>query len=109
MGKLPQMLRNRADFSFCDLPEILTKIKGVQQQTNSVNCGLFAIAFAKSLAFREDPANVTFYSKKLWMHLIKCFDEKQMTCFPKSTEKHVSKCQSRLAATDLLSNVIQQK
>ena len=43
MGKFPQMLRNKYDF-----PGIL-EIKGVQQQTNSVDCGLFAIAFATSL------------------------------------------------------------
>ena len=49
-----------ASFSFCDLPKILVEIKGVQQQTNSVDCGLFAIAFATSLAFGEDPANVTY-------------------------------------------------
>ena len=90
-----------AAFSFCDLPEILVEIKGVQQQTNSVDCGLFAIAFATSLAFGEDPANVTYDSKKLRMHLIKCLNKKQMTCFPKSTEKLVSKCQSRLAAIEL--------
>ena len=97
MGKVPQILRKRS----CYLPEIIEEITGVQQQTNSVNCGLLAIAFATSLAFGEDPANVTYDSKKLRMHLIKYLDEKQMTCFPKSTEKRVLKCQSRLAAIEL--------
>ena len=69
MGKFSKMLRNK-----CDLPEIL-EIKGVQQQTNSVDCGLFAIAFAASLVF-GDPANVSFDSKKLRMQLIKCLDKK---------------------------------
>ena len=100
-GKIsPDVAKQMAAFSFCDLPEILVEIKGVQQ-TNSVVCGLFAIAFATSLAFGEDPANVTYHSKKLRMHLIKCLDEKQMTCFPKSTEKRVLKCQSRLAAIEI--------
>ena len=80
---------------------ILVEIKGVQQQTNSVDFGLFAIAFPTSLTFGEDPANVTYESKKLRMHLIKCLDKKQMTCFPKSTEKRASKCQSRLPAIEL--------
>ena len=52
-------------------------IKGVQQQTNSVACGLFAIVFASSLAFEEDLANVTYDSKKLQMHLIEFLDEKK--------------------------------
>ena len=81
--------------------EILVEIKGVQQQTNSVDGGLFAIAFATSLAFGEDPANVTYDSTKLRMYLIKCLDENQMTCFPKSTKNSVSKCQSRLATIEL--------
>ena len=81
--------------------EILVENEGVQQQTNSVYCGLFAIAFATSLAFGEDPANVTYDSTKLRMYLIKCLDENQMTCFPKSTKNSVSKCQSRLATIEL--------
>ena len=58
-GKVsPDVVKHLANFSFCDLPEIL-EIRGVQYQTNSVDCGLFAIAFASSLAFGEDPANVS--------------------------------------------------
>ena len=87
----PDVAKQIAAFSFCDLPEILVEIKGVQQQTNSFDCDLFAIVFATSLAFGEGPANVTYHFMKLRMHLIKCLDEKQMTCFSKSTEKHVSK------------------
>ena len=81
--------------------EILVENKGVQQQTNSIYCGLFAIAFATSLAFGEDLANVTYDSTKLRMYLIKCLDENQMTCVAKSTENSVSKCQSRLATIEL--------
>ena len=67
-GKVsPGVAKQIAAFSFYDLPEILVEIKGIQQQTNSVDCGLFAIAFASSLAFGEDPANVTYDSTKLRM------------------------------------------
>ena len=59
-----------ATFSFCDLPEILVEIKGIQQQTNSADCGLFALTFATGLAFDEDPANVTYDSTKIRIHLI---------------------------------------
>ena len=59
-----------ATFSFCDLPEILVEIKGIQQQTNSADCGLFALAFATGLAFDEDSANVTYDSTKIRIHLI---------------------------------------
>ena len=35
------------------------------------------------------------------MHLIKCLDEKQMTCLTKIKKERVSKCRSRLAAIEL--------
>ena len=54
-----------AAFSLYNLPTILVEIKGVQQKPNSVNCGLFRIAFVTSLAFGEDPANITNDSKKI--------------------------------------------
>ena len=59
-----------ATFSFCDLPEIPVEIKGIQQQTNSADRGLFALAFATGLAFDEDSANVTYDSTKIRIHLI---------------------------------------
>ena len=91
-GKVsPDVAKQIAAFSFCDLPEILVEIKGVQQKTNSVDCGLFAIAFATSLNFGEDPANITYDSKKIECTLT-CFPKRQMTCFPKSAEKRASKC-----------------
>ena len=34
-------------------------IDGVQKQTGSADCGLFAIAFATSIAFGKDPASTT--------------------------------------------------
>ena len=65
-GKVsPDVAKQIAAFSFRNLPEILVEIKGVQQQTNSVDYGLFATAFATSLAFGEDPANVNYDSMKL--------------------------------------------
>ena len=60
-----------------------------------------AIAFATSLAFGEDPANVTYDSNILWMHLMKCLDEKQITCFPKSTEKSLKMSVQVLVAIEL--------
>ena len=66
------------------VPEILVEIKGVQQQTNSVDCGLFAIATSLAFGTSNAPCKMPL--------------QKQMTCFPKSTGTCVSKCQSRLAS-----------
>lgn len=83
----PRCCKTDSRIFLCNLRKILVEIERVQQQKKSVNCGLFAVVFASSLAFGEYPANVTFDSKKLRMYLIKCFDEKQITCFHESTEK----------------------
>ena len=49
-GKVsPDVAKQIAAFFFCDLPEILVEIKGVQQQTNSV--WSFCNSFCNSLDF----------------------------------------------------------
>ena len=70
------------------VPEILVEIKGVQQKTNSVDFGLFAIACATSLAFGKDPANVTYDSLKLPMHLVKCLYKNRWL----ASQKHRKVC-----------------
>ena len=60
-GKVSSDLASQiAAFSMCKSAEIILEIKSVQQQTNSVDCGLFAIAFATSLAHGEDPTTTTY-------------------------------------------------
>lgn len=54
----------------------------VQQQTNSSDCGVFAIAFACCLAFGTDPSHVTFDLPKMRFHLAACFRSKTITMFP---------------------------
>ena len=47
-------------------------IQRVQQQDNGVDCGLFALAFATSLAFGDDPCLTVYDSSKLRQHLVNC-------------------------------------
>lgn len=54
----------------------------VQQQTNSSDCGVFAIAFACCLVFGTDPSQVTFDVPKMRFHLAACFRSKTMSMFP---------------------------
>ena len=85
----PDVGKQIAASVFCDLPEILVEIKEVQQQTNLVDCGIFAIAFATRSAFAEDPADVTYDPTKLRMRLIKCLDKKTDDFLP---YKHRKAC-----------------
>ena len=52
----------------------------VQKQVGVTDCGLFAIAFATSLAFGS--ASVSFKEDSLYLHSQKCFEEKSIHPFP---------------------------
>ncbi|XP_045031019.1 uncharacterized protein LOC123473768 [Daphnia magna] len=62
-------------------------IKGCQRQSNGYDCGVFAIAFATSLAIGEDPATRLYDPIKLRPHLVNCLALGKITAFsiiPKS-------------------------
>jgi len=48
------------------------EMKKVQQQHNGVDCEPFAIAYATSLAFGNDPEKLEFDQKMLRKHLVDC-------------------------------------
>ena len=64
--------------------DIDIEVHKVQQQTNSVDCGVFAIAFATHLVHGLDLHNVVFDTRAMREHLIACLDEKEMRVFPVS-------------------------
>lgn len=55
---------------------------GTQKQSNSFDCGVYAIAFATSLAFSQNPSAIDYDSKLLRNHLIFCFEKKELYPFP---------------------------
>ena len=54
----------------------------VQKQNGSKDCGVFAIAMMTSIAYGEDPQNVTYDQDNLRVHLLDCFTRKNMVLFP---------------------------
>ena len=64
----------------------------VQQQKNEVDCGLFSIAFALSLAFGENPSNSAYDSTALRPRLRKCLTSGRIAPFPKIEEKRLVRC-----------------
>lgn len=67
----------------------------VQQQTNSYDCGLFAIAFALHLAGGDEPSAVNFNCSRMRQHLIKCFEDELLLPFPTQVEETVH-CTKRI-------------
>ena len=51
-------------------------------QEGTYACGLFAIAFAVTLANRKDPTKCNFDQSKMRRHLYSCFNAGKVTCFP---------------------------
>ena len=72
----------------------------VQQQKNSVDCGLFAIAFATSLAFGDDPRDITYDEDVLRSHLVNCLTEKNMSKFP-TRQGRSQRCKQAMSRVEL--------
>ena len=64
----------------------LTKTVPVQKQSNSSDCGLFALAFAFDLANNLDPSIITYNEEILRKHLLACIENEEITEFPKTND-----------------------
>jgi hypothetical protein len=62
--------------------EMKYKVKACQRQGNGYDCGVFAIAFATSLAYGEDPSKLSYDTKQLRNHLRACMESNRLTPFP---------------------------
>ena len=78
---------------FCKEPVIKVVINSVQQQGNGVNCGVFAIAYATSIAFGENPSLCSYNVPLMRQHLVSCLEKEMIYPFPKQDRtKRVLKC-----------------
>ena len=64
---------------------IYVRIMNNDVQPNSSDCGLYAIAFAVSLAYGKDPVYIQYDNKLMRSHLLKCIKNNKITEFPQST------------------------
>jgi hypothetical protein len=85
----PSVATQFSSFCFSPTRSIRVEIKKVQQQENGVDCGLYAIAFATTLAFGEDPTKVMYDPLQLRGHLISCFEDGKMRKFPTTSAKGI--------------------
>ena len=58
-----------------------------QKQTNCVDCGCFAIAWAYIIAIGEKPELINLDIKKLRSHIEECFKNKKLIPFPHSIKR----------------------
>ena len=71
-------------------PFIQIEIMSVQQQQNTIDCAMFAIAFAVEICIGIDVERISFKQKDMRNHLLQCLLNHKITPFPKS-DKVVSK------------------
>ncbi|KAK3754770.1 hypothetical protein QZH41_007277 [Actinostola sp. cb2023] len=55
---------------------IKIEVQPIQQQQNSVDCGIFALAFATALCYGKDPCQLHFTRRAMRMHLWECMRER---------------------------------
>ena len=77
-----KVLQQIASFSYCKEKELVINIQSVQQQSNDVDCGLFSLAFATSLAYGDNPTKIFFDENSMRPHLLKCIEQGKVTPFP---------------------------
>jgi hypothetical protein len=65
-----------------ELIEIECSIESVQQQSDEIMCGLFAIAFAFDLCHGINPVDRHYDEKKMREHLLKCLKQGYFEEFP---------------------------
>ena len=65
------------------------KIPRVQQQPNSYDCGLFAIANVVEFCFSPDSFNprIIYDVSKMRQHLIECLENGKMSAFPRKKKR----------------------
>ena len=97
------VLKQIAAIVHSSAPEVNLKLEKVQFQTNSVDCGVYAIAFMTDLCHGRDPACFQYAgSMQLRRHLLQCFESGQMTPFSSlAIQKKQSICK-KLGSTVLV-------
>ena len=58
------------------------KLANIQAQSNGVDCGLYVVANATTIAFGEDPEEKLYKDKEMRQHLMQCFEAQILTPFP---------------------------
>ena len=80
----------------CPYNSIEIMLNSVQKQTNDIDCGLFAIAFAVDICFGTSPINRPYDVQSMRDHLRSCLIAGKFTIFPTFSGRRVSFSKSRL-------------
>ncbi len=68
----------------------------VKQELNGIDCELFSIAFAYHIALSDELSAIIFCASEMCQHLIKCFEDGQLSSFPQVAYSEQSHCRKNL-------------
>ena len=86
----------------CRNKNIKINVLPVQQQTNGVDCGLFALEFCSEILLMDfNQIGIYFQEDKLRPHLLHCLAAGKITEFPKSTKESYKLCGEKLFHIDI--------
>ena len=53
-----------------------------QNQSNTADCGVFAIAYATAICYGQDPEKLLFNTSRMRNHLCNCLEDQNIWQFP---------------------------
>ena len=77
------------------------RVMNVSKQKGSVDCGLFAIAYAEMLATDVDPCNFILSQPLMREHLMRCLSENQLRAFPVAGQQTIRRSVVRSTSVKL--------
>ena len=69
-------------FPFYDFKKKPIQFPKIQNQPNTSDCGLFAMANATSILLKLDPCMITYQTDSMRNHLLNMFNAKEIKQFP---------------------------
>ncbi|XP_041452595.1 uncharacterized protein LOC121405721 [Lytechinus variegatus] len=98
---IPDIIRKQIACIVCSQDtQISVEIQPVQLSKDFTDCGLFAIAFAVSVLYSEDPALVCYDITSMRDHLYHCFQKRSLIPFPK-IDKSMERTVKRTISVDV--------
>ncbi len=102
-GRLPKAtLKLVADLLQSGDKAITIEFVDVQQQRESNDCGLFALAFITSLCCGVEPSTVIYQQNAMRQHLLACIEGKKLKPFPSTSAWKKAQDTSDRSASNLL-------
>ena len=94
--------RQICSIMYCSMDTIKATVLPLQQQTNGIDCVLYALAFIVYLLENNKyPTEVSFDQNQMRNHLLKSFESNQISGFPISSSKKVKRNKKKEMSMEL--------